>query len=133
LLALARYEALSRRQEFVGTHHMLLALARLTDRPVGRALAAAGAGEEEIQAALSEELEPGAVVVGDLPLTPTAQRALKSAGSEARARGSACATPEHLLSALLADAECIALATLVRIDVDFERLRKSLACGTLDS
>ena len=42
VIAVARSEALLHDHELVGTHHLLLALARLADRPVGQALASAG-------------------------------------------------------------------------------------------
>ncbi|OWK36417.1 Clp protease N-terminal domain-containing protein [Fimbriiglobus ruber] len=126
LLPLAQYEAVTYGQEFIGTQHLLLALTRLVDRAAGRALSAVGVTRQRLQVALADDLkgDPGEVLTGPLPITPTARRAIAWAADEARARQAPVAEPEHLLLALMADG--IGLAALIRLGVDLERLGELL-------
>src|SRR5881392_1332967 len=78
---LARQEADAMGEPAVGTHHVLLGLARLDGTPVAARLAALGAGPDATRnaiAALGDEPEPRGVAKGNgrKPLTPSCRAAL---------------------------------------------------------
>ena len=62
-------------------------------------------------------------VASEIPFTPRAKRALEMAVQESKDLGQNFVGTEHLLLALLAESEGIALRTLRKLDVDIDKLR----------
>src|SRR5262245_40233349 len=102
---LARVEAARAGLEYVGTESVLVALATLKQRPVGRALAACGLSEEKLRKEVARLAAPPPagmmlhIPVRRLLLTPRVKRAVERAMEVARAQGldSSQWQPEHLL------------------------------------
>ncbi len=125
----AQAEARSLRHRYLGTEHLLLALA--ADQGLaGATLARLGVGSDQV-------LERIRTVIGDghsgdtstLGISPRTKRVLEAAGQEARRLGHRCAiaAPEHVLLALSADRHSVAGQLLQDLRVTDERLRGELA------
>lgn len=122
VVVMARTEAFTRRQEYVGTQHLLLALARLTERPAGRVLSEFGLTREVLETVLSEYLQQGLgqVAEAELPCTPTTR------GLMGRLTGSD-SSPESLLVAILAEKESVVQDILTKAGFDLESIRARLS------
>jgi ATP-dependent Clp protease ATP-binding subunit ClpA len=133
-VGLARLEASRAGVEYVGTELLLLALATMKDRPVGRALVACGLSEERLRKEVSRLLVPppaGMTVhipVRRLLLTPRVKRAVERAVEAANKQGLDWSQfqPEHLLLGLLDDAEGVAYQIVANV-CKVEALREALA------
>jgi ATP-dependent Clp protease ATP-binding subunit ClpC len=129
---LARLEASRARKEYVGTESLLLALASLKERPLGRALASCGLSGDRIRNEIDRLLaSPPAhskvqFQIGRLPLTPRVKRAVEHALVTAQAQGASWFQPEHLLLALLEDSESVAFQMVANV-CSVDTLRQALA------
>jgi ATP-dependent Clp protease ATP-binding subunit ClpC len=111
----------------VGTEHLLLGLIDDGSGDAGEALRQAGIRREIVWRAVSTIVQPGdRDVVGEVPLTPRARRAMTRATELAMAFGGLLVEPEHLLAALIAEHDAIATRTLASIGVDLAVLAKQL-------
>jgi hypothetical protein len=128
MLNLARFEATSLGQAFIGTQHLLLAFAKCKSGPVREALTAAGVTVEKLLTALAPHLDRDAVELpaNDLPITPTLRRVIEQAEAAARVCSAEGATPEQLLVVLLADPESVVADALAALGIDPKRVSESL-------
>ena len=91
-------------QEYVGTEHLLLAIAQENDGVASRVLADAGATAERAKAAVDKLIKSSLEdtwVFGRLPGTPHFRNVMAKAIEEARKLGSHEISTEHLLIGLL--------------------------------
>lgn len=126
----AKKIALDYQNEYVGTEHLLLALAQADAGVVRTTL-----DEQELDvAALRAEVDKlvpqnpeDTWVLGDLPGTPHLRNTVVRALDQAEKLHSDVVEPEHLLLALLAEEGSVAHIVLNACGVDVARVRKHLA------
>ncbi len=91
-------------QEYVGTEHLLLAIAREQEGVSGQVLTEVGASEDKARAAVDRLIKNSLEdtwVFGRLPGTPHFRNVMAKAIEEARNLGSKEVSTEHLLIGLL--------------------------------
>jgi ATP-dependent Clp protease ATP-binding subunit ClpC len=126
VLANAREVASSLNHEYVGTEHLLLALAEETEGVSAAVLENLGARRGEIIARLRSTVvagHAGARVGPDLPYTSRAKKVLELSMSEARRFRHSYVGVEHLLLGILAEEKGIAAQALNSFGVTLERAR----------
>ena len=126
VLANARNEAARLHHEYVGTEHILLAIARTNDGVASAVLDALSVNRDEIIAQLEDTVKPGRGTedVGpDLPYTSRAKKTLELAMAEARVLSHGYVGTEHLLLGLIAEERAIAAQVLVDHGATLERAR----------
>jgi hypothetical protein len=126
LVVQAQEEGTELRHRWVGTEHLLLALAR-SEGAEGDALRSLGAGHDAVRGTVVEQIGEGTheVPPGPRPFTPRAKRAVEGALRAALANGSERIAPAHLAVAL-AESEGGAQDALVALGVDPAALRAAL-------
>lgn len=126
LVVQAQEEGTELRHRWVGTEHLLLALAR-SEGPAGDALRSLGAGHGAVRALVVERIGEGTreVPPGPRPFTPRAKRAVEAALRAALASGSERIAPAHLAVAL-AESDGGAQDILVALGLDPAALRAEL-------
>jgi len=126
VLANARNEAARLHHEYVGTEHILLAIARTNDGVASAVLDALSVNRDEIIAQLEDTVKPGRGTedVGpDLPYTSRAKKTLELAMAEARSLSHGYVGTEHLLLGLIAEEKAIAAQVLREHGATLERAR----------
>ncbi|MCL1997082.1 MAG: ATP-dependent Clp protease ATP-binding subunit [Defluviitaleaceae bacterium] len=111
---------------YVGTEHILIALATVADSVAYKALEEQGVTEE----ILEEKIE-GLVGINDTPsesqdFTPRTKRILENSMQEAVNMGTGYIGTEHLLLALLRDRESLAMKILASLKVNVQRLYEEI-------
>jgi ClpA/ClpB-like protein len=126
VVAQAQEEGTELRHRWVGTEHLLLALAR-SEGPAGDALRSLGIGHDAVRAVIVERIGEGThkVPAGPRPFTPRAKRAVEAALRAALGHGSERITPAHLAVAL-GECEGGAQDALIALGVDAAALRAAL-------
>jgi ATP-dependent Clp protease ATP-binding subunit ClpC len=112
--------------EYVGTEHLLLALASDESRRAPHVLKALGVAPQTVVRVVEEIVPPGPdmVLLGRMPRSPRAQQALEEAASEAREQDQYWIDPEHVLLGLLREAEGVAAQILRHLGVSLEEARR---------
>jgi ATP-dependent Clp protease ATP-binding subunit ClpA len=105
VLAMAREEAARLHHEYVGTEHILLGILREGEGVASAVLQSLGANLDGLRQRIEEIVQKGkaAQVIGDLPYTTRAKKALEQAMSAARELKHNYVGTEHLLLGLLTD------------------------------
>jgi ATP-dependent Clp protease ATP-binding subunit ClpA len=126
VLANARNEAVHLRHEYVGTEHILLAIARTTEGVASVVLEDLDVNRDKIIAEVESIVQRGNAsgdVGHDLPYTSRAKKTLELAMSEARALSHGYVGTEHLLLGLIAEDRGIGAQILKSAGVTLERAR----------
>ncbi|MBN1359079.1 MAG: carboxypeptidase regulatory-like domain-containing protein [Sedimentisphaerales bacterium] len=99
---LAEEEARALNHDYIGTEHILLALARQEDAVSTKVLWSLGVGIADLRSEVEKLVQPGDEASRQRPLrlTPRAQQLLDSAAEEAKALGHSYVGTEHILLAL---------------------------------
>ncbi len=120
-LRFARDEAARLRIDYIGTEHLLLGLIELNEEAVLSMFHELKIDPVELKQTVEEVIQPAGnkFVMGQLPLTQRAKKALESSKIEARDFQSDLIEPEHILLALAADPEGVAAQALACWDVDY--------------
>jgi len=124
-------EAIAREyeQEYVGTEHVLLAIAREGTGLGASILQKKGATEsrvrEEVDKLVKASLED-TWVFGRLPGSPHFRNVIARAIEEARGLKSKVVCTEHLILALLAETGCVAQTTLKNLGLDAKSVREQV-------
>lgn len=131
------YEAIEKSAQFAvslgsnvtGTEHLLLGLADDETSVAGTLLAKNGLTVDVITDILKNHL--GVNITennGDIlpPYTPRCERIIKRSGREAAKYGKTAVGTEHLLAALLAENECIAIEVIAESGIDADRFMYGL-------
>ncbi len=118
LVLQAKAEAQMLGHGYIGSEHLLLALASRTREQSARLLLSAGAGYDAIKEETEKMLgsDPGALPPGQ-GLTDTARQLLSRAAREAECLGAEQVTGEHLLLAMARERACTACALLQNLGV----------------
>ncbi|MCK5492373.1 MAG: NDP-hexose 4-ketoreductase, partial [Candidatus Omnitrophica bacterium] len=124
ILVLAKEEARRFNHDYIGTEHMLLGLIREGEGVACAVLQNLGVDLDRIRIEIEKLISPGSVaaVLGDIPFTPRAKKALELAAEEARSLGHNYIGTEHIFLGLLREEEGIASQVLFSLGVDLKRV-----------
>lgn len=119
--------------EYVGTEHVLLAIAEGDHDSGSRLLRRHGLTKERIRAEVDKLVKASMEdtwVFGRLPGTPHYRNVVALAIEEARKLGSKEVCAEHLLLALLAEKGCVAQKALSILGLTQSSIREEIKSGT---
>ena len=131
-------EAIRLGNDYAGTEHLLLGLLKDPDGIASLALASLKVNFGDLRSALekiilSNGMSPNRSV--SVPMTPRAKKALEMACNEARAMGHKFICTEHVLLALIKDAESNACKVLMEAGMTYDKIKKeveSMLRGVVD-
>ena len=128
VLALALKEAKRFNHAYVGTEHLLLGLIKLGQGVAVQVLQRMGLDLERVRMEVEKHvgLNPETEMVGNMPYTPRAKKALALAGKEAEALNHPYVGTEHILLGLLREGEGIAARVLRSLEVDPAQMRNEI-------
>ncbi len=117
VLEAAEHEARALRHGSVGSEHLLLGLVGAADGVAASVLSSLGvsleAGREQVVLMVGRGIQPPGF--GQLPLSPEAMRALRTAAGRARRRREPVIGADHILIGLLRDRGAAAIGVLARL------------------
>jgi len=126
----AQEQALKLGHSYLGSEHLLLALALGQGDPASAALNRAGATPQALRAAIIQQIGVG--VPGKTlhqGLTPSCTRIIRAAARSCGQTGRSCVTPEHLLQGILEEGESQARKLLKRCGADRRGLYTDLTAS----
>lgn len=129
VIKLAESIAREYEQEYVGTEHVLLAIAREGTGLGARILSEQGATEQRIREQVDKLVKASLEdtwVFGRLPGSPHFRNVIARAIEEARGLKNKIVGTEHLLLALLAEKGCVAQATLKELGFTSKSVREQV-------
>lgn len=127
VMALTQEEARGFRHNYIGTEHLVLALARETEGLAAQILGKLGVDETQLRDVLTAILAHGEGMASAEPgLTPRAKRALVLACDEARELGHRAVDTEHLLLGLIREEHGVAAGVLASLGVTLAQVRDQL-------
>ena len=123
-LELAKKEAKGLRQSYVGTEHLLLGLLREKSGVAARVLLSNGAKEEAVRNMVRDLIAPeGATAVAERDgFSPRAAEILKESHRQAKKTRSAMTGTEHILLAILSDADNVAVRILNTLSLPVQKI-----------
>jgi len=128
VIILAKEEARRFNHDYIGTEHILLGLIREGEGVAATVLQKMGLSLENIRLEIEKLVQPGPTtqIIGDIPFTPRAKKALELAAEEARSLGHNYIGTEHLLLGLIREGEGVASQVLLNLGLDLERVRNEV-------
>jgi ATP-dependent Clp protease ATP-binding subunit ClpC len=128
VIILAKEEARRFNHDYIGTEHILLGLIREGEGVASAVLQKLGVSLENIRLEIEKLVQPGPTtqIIGDIPFTPRAKKALELAAEEARALGHNYIGTEHLLLGLIREGEGIASQVLLNLGLDLNSVRNEV-------
>ncbi len=125
VMPVAEQEARRLNHAYVGTEHILLALARQDAAVSAKALKNLGADIDTLRAEVNKFVQPGSepVTQRTLPQTQRAKRVMKCARGEARTLGHDYIGTEHILLGLVREKESIAAQVLGSVGLTWHQIR----------
>jgi ATP-dependent Clp protease ATP-binding subunit ClpC len=128
VIILAKEEARRFNHDYIGTEHILLGLIREGEGVAAAVLQKMGLSPENIRLEVEKLVQPGPAtqIMGDIPFTPRAKKALELAAEEARSLGHNYIGTEHLLLGLIREGEGVASQVLLNLGLDLERVRNEV-------
>lgn len=128
VMSLADEEARRLNHAYVGTEHILLALARQEDAVSAKVLANLGADIDTLRTEVNKFVQLGARATrlgraSPLPRMPRVERAMQYAKEEARTLGHDYIGTEHILLALLRDKDSVAAQVLAELGITQTQIR----------
>ncbi|MFA7677557.1 MAG: ATP-dependent Clp protease ATP-binding subunit, partial [Candidatus Omnitrophota bacterium] len=128
VLVLAKEEARRFNHDYIGTEHILLGLIREGEGVACAVLQNLGADLERLRIEIEKLVSTGSVasVLGDIPFTPRAKKALELAAEEARSLSHNYIGTEHILLGLLREEEGIASQVLFSLGVDLRKVKNEI-------
>ena len=129
VLVLAKEEARRFNHDYIGTEHILLGLIREGEGVACAVLQNLGVDLERLKIEIEKLISPGSVasVLGDIPFTPRAKKALELAAEEARSLSHNYIGTEHILLGLLREEEGIASQVLFSLGIDLRRVKSEIS------
>ena len=128
VLTTAQEEARNHNHGYIGTEHILLALAREEGGVAAKVLVNLGAGLSKVRSGVEFIIgrgeKPG---TGETGLTPRAKKVIELAIDEARHMGHNYIGTEHFLLGLLRDGEGVAASVLDSFGITMEKARAEVA------
>jgi len=128
VIILAKEEARRFNHDYIGTEHILLGLVREGEGVAATVLQKMGVSLENIRIEIEKLVQPGPTtqIIGDIPFTPRAKKALELAAEEARSLGHNYIGTEHILLGLIREGEGIASQVLLNLGMDLNRVRNEV-------
>jgi ATP-dependent Clp protease ATP-binding subunit ClpC len=128
VIILAKEEARRFNHDYIGTEHILLGLIREGEGVAAAVLQKMGMSLENIRIEIEKLVQPGPTtqIIGDIPFTPRAKKALELAAEEARSLGHNYIGTEHLLLGLIREGEGIAYQVLLNLGMDLNNVRNEV-------
>ncbi|MBU1868966.1 MAG: ATP-dependent Clp protease ATP-binding subunit [Candidatus Omnitrophica bacterium] len=128
VIILAKEEARRFNHDYIGTEHILLGLIREGEGVAAAVLQKVGLSLENIRLEVEKLVQPGPTtqIIGDIPFTPRAKKALELAAEEARSLGHNYIGTEHLLLGLIREGEGIASQVLLNLGLDLNTVRNEV-------
>ena len=128
VIILAKEEARRFNHDYIGTEHILLGLIREGEGVAAAVLQKIGVSLENIRLEVEKLVQPGPTtqIIGDIPFTPRAKKALELAAEEARALGHNYIGTEHILLGLIREGEGIASQVLLNLGMDLNTVRNEV-------
>ncbi len=128
VLVYAQEEAGKLKHGYVGTEHILLGILKEQDGVCKKSLNDMKVSSEEVKKLILEFEGEGDVVMSrnEIPLTPRTKRLLELSLLEARDLNHNYISPEHILLALIKEAEGVAYTILANLGADFNKLRNDI-------
>lgn len=128
VIILAKEEARRFNHDYIGTEHILLGLVREGEGVAASVLQKMGVSLEKIRLEIEKLVQPGPTtqIIGDVPFTPRAKKALELAAEEARALGHNYIGTEHLLLGLIREGEGMASQVLLNVGLDLNTVRNEV-------
>ncbi|MCD6228800.1 MAG: ATP-dependent Clp protease ATP-binding subunit [Candidatus Omnitrophica bacterium] len=129
VLVLAKEEARRFNHDYIGTEHILLGLIREGEGVACAVLQNLGIDLDRLRREVEKLVAPGSAqaVIGDIPFTPRAKKALEIAAEEARNLGHNYIGTEHILLGLIREGEGVASQILYGLGIDLERVRAEIS------
>ncbi|MCF7907383.1 MAG: ATP-dependent Clp protease ATP-binding subunit [Candidatus Omnitrophica bacterium] len=129
VLVLAKEEARRFNHDYIGTEHILLGLIREGEGVACAVLQNLGVDLERLRIEIEKLISTGSVssVLGDIPFTPRAKKALELSAEEARNLGHNYIGTEHILLGLLREEEGIASQVLISLGADLKRIKNEIS------
>ena len=128
-IQIANREAHGFGQTSIGTEHLLLGLASLSEGPCAMAMEAMGLSLEAVRWNVEKHVSQGGGTtdeIGMLPFTPRTKKVLQFAAAEAHSWRSRVVGAEHLLLAILREGEGVASKVLSDLGATFEKAEEAL-------
>ncbi|OGX31887.1 MAG: hypothetical protein A3G37_04245 [Omnitrophica WOR_2 bacterium RIFCSPLOWO2_12_FULL_46_30] len=128
VIILAKEEARRFNHDYIGTEHILLGLIREGEGVAAAVLEKMGLDLQTIRLEVEKVVQPGPTtqILGDIPFTPRAKKALELAAEEARALGHNYIGTEHILLGLIREGESVASQVLLNLGLDLDRVRNEV-------
>ena len=129
VMQIAREESVRLGSDYVGTEHLLLGLIKEGDGVAVAVMRGMGIDLEDLTASIERAVSTagGMMTVGQmLPFTPRAKKVLETAANEARAMSHKYIGTEHLLLALMRDAESAAANALGAAGLEYDRVKEEV-------
>ena len=128
VLVYAQEEAEGLKHGYVGTEHILLGLLKELDGVCKKSLNDMKISSEGVKKLVVEYEGEGDVEMrrSEIPLTPRTKRLLELSLIEARNLNHNYISPEHILLALIREAEGVAYTILANLGADFNKLRNDI-------
>lgn len=128
VIQLSREEALRLGHDYIGTEHLLLGLIREGGGVAVEILQNLDLDLDELKNAIEDAVRStgGTITMGNIPFTKRAERVLRVAAAEAERFKSNVIGTEHLLLALMKDAEGVAAQVLQSYNIAYETIREEL-------
>jgi len=123
-VVLAQEEARLLKHNYIGTEHLLLALAREGQGRAHDALRATGVSRDQVADQVREMIgEGGSPPEVHIPFTPRSKKVLELSLRETMKLKDHEIRPEHILLGLLTEGEGVAVQILVRLGADRSKIR----------
>ncbi len=128
VIILAKEEARRFNHDYIGTEHILLGLIREGEGVAAAGLHKMGLSLENIRLEIEKLVQPGPAtqIIGDIPFTPRAKKALELAAEEARSLGHNYIGTEHILLGLIREGEGVASQVLLNSGLDLNGVRNEV-------
>ena len=130
-LALSQQEAIRLKHDQIGSAHMVLGLARMSDMAVAdarmrRVFGELGLGLDQLRDEIAKTLPPGSIEVtaANVTLGAEARKVIELAIDQGKQRQSAQLDPEHLLLAIVRDSGLAGAQVLTRLGATADRVRQ---------
>jgi len=129
VLVLAKEEARRFNHDYIGTEHVLLGLIREGEGVACAVLQNLGINLDMVRKELERLIAAGSVasVLGDIPFTPRAKKALELAAEEARFLGHNYIGTEHILLGLIREGEGLASQVIFSVGIDLEKIKEEIS------
>jgi hypothetical protein len=128
VMVLAQEEARLLQHDYIGTEHVLIAIAHEGEGIAAKVLANVNVSETTARAVVIDIVGQGDKKLnGHIPFTPRCKRVLEYSLREALQLGNNYIDTEHLLLGIIQDGEGVATQVLVRLGADPTKLRQQIS------